>query len=246
MDRPLDMHVAVVTGASRGIGRAAALKLAEAGAAVALIARDSAALEAVAREVSIFGTRALVLPVDITDDHKLEEALQHAVVHLGSVSILVNAAGVAPPRTMHTKAPIAEWDRMLATCLRAPMVLSRMLLPDMLVHQRGLIVNIASVAARRARPGEAAYAAAKAGLLAFSHTLFREVRNSGVKVSAICPGYVDTDFIPPNRKVDRDKFLRADDVADVIIQTALSPLHACPSEIILEPQFDPEIRTPPL
>ncbi len=244
MERPLSKHVAVVTGASRGIGRATALRLAENGADVALIARDATALESVAREVALHGTRPLVLEVDITDDIRLEEALQRAVVQLGSVSILVNGAGVAPPRTMHGKAAISEWDRMLATCLRAPMVLSRMLLPDMLVHRRGLVVNIASVAARRARPGEAAYAAAKAGLLAFSHTLFREVRNSGVKVTAICPGYVDTEFIPENKKVDRGKFLRPEDVADVVVQVALSPAQACPSEVILEPQFDPEVRTP--
>lgn len=244
MERPLAKHVAVITGASRGIGRAAALKLAEAGADVALVARDEARLEAVAREVSLYGVKSRILAVDITDDRRIEEALQDVVVHLGSIAILVNAAGVAPPRTMHGKAAISEWDRMLATCLRAPMVLSRMLLPDMVVHQRGLIVNIASVAARRARPGEAAYAAAKAGLLAFSHTLFREVRNTGIKVTAICPGYVDTEFIPPNKKVDRDKFLRPEDIGDVILQAALSPAHACPSEVILEPQFDPEVRTP--
>jgi len=246
MDRPLEGHVAVVTGSSRGIGRASALKLAKQGATVALVARNAVALESVAREAGLFGARTLVVPVDITDDHGIEEALQRVVVQLGSVSILVNAAGVAPPRTMHGKAAISEWDRMLSTCLRAPMVLSRLLLPDMLAHRRGLIVNIASIAARRARPGEAAYAAAKAGLLAFSHTLFREVRNNGVKVTAICPGYVDTDFVPENKKVDRDKFLRADDVADVIVQTALTPMHACPSEIILEPQFDPEIRIAPI
>jgi len=242
MSLPLKGQVALVTGAGRGIGRATALKLAELGADVALVARSAENLERVAAEAELSGVRSLVLPVDITDDPRLEEALQRAFVQLGSVSILVNAAGTAPPRTLHGKAPIAEWDRMLATCLRAPMVLSRMLLPDMLVHQRGFIANIASLAARRVRPGEAAYSAAKAGLLAFSHALFREVRNNGIKVVAVCPGYVDTDFIPPNKRVDRDKFLRADDIADAIAHAAVSPHHLCPSEIILEPQFDPEVR----
>lgn len=244
MSRPLEGQIAVVTGAGRGIGRATALALAEQGADVALVARSVESLERVAAEASLSNVRTLVLPIDITDDHLLEEVMQRTFVQLGGVTILVNAAGTAPPRTHHGKAPVAEWDRMLAVCLRAPMVLSRMLLPDMLVHGRGLIANIASVAARRVRPGEAAYSAAKAGLLAFSHALFREVRNDGIKVVAVCPGYVDTDFIPPNKRVDRDKFLRAEDVAEAIVHAARTPAHVCPSEIILEPQFDPELRAP--
>ncbi len=238
MQLPLHGRVALITGASRGIGRVTALRLAELGADVALIARNADALDAVAREASVHGVRTLVLPLDVSDDVALEEALQRVILQLGSVSIVVHAAGTAPPRGVHGKTAIADWDAMLATCLRAPMVLDRLLLPDMLVHARGVIVHIASVAARRARPGEAAYSAAKAGLLAFSHALFREVRNSGIKVVALCPGYVDTDFIPPNKRMDRDKFLRAEDVAETIAQVVLSPSHACPSEIVLEPQFD--------
>lgn len=238
MELPLQGRVAVVTGASRGIGRVTALRLAELGADVALIARNAEALDAVAREAAVHGGHMLALPLDVTDDLAVEDALQRVLVQLGSVSILVHGAGTAPPRGNHGKAAIADWDRMLATCLRAPMVLDRLLLPDMLVHQRGVIVHIASIAARRVRPGEAAYSAAKAGLLAFSHSLFREVCNSGIKVVAVCPGYVDTEFIPPNKHMDRDKFLRPEDIAETIAQVVLSPAHACPSEIVLEPQFD--------
>jgi len=236
----LDQHIALVTGAGRGIGRATALSLARAGCDVALVARTKSELDAVAAEVEQAGVRALVLLADVTDDAQVEAFLQHAVVELGSISILVNNAGVAPPRMVHGKAAVAEWDRMLATCLRAPMVLSRLLLPDMLVHQRGTIINIASVAGRGSHPGEAAYAAAKAGLIAFSHALFAEVRNSGVRVVAVCPGYVDTALIPQNRRVDREKFLRPDDVADTILHLIALPAHACPTEILIEPQFDPE------
>lgn len=238
MQKPLDKQVALITGASKGIGKATALKLASLGASVALMARSADDLAKVAAEAELAGVRTLTFPVDVTNDEAVERALQVAMVKLGSVSILVNGAGTAPPRGSHGKAAIAEWDRMLATCLRAPMVLSRLLLPDMLVHGRGCIINIASVAARRARPGEAAYSAAKAGLLAFSHSLFREVRNSGIKVVAVCPGYVNTDFIPANRKMDRAKFLQPDDVAEAIAQAVLSPVHACVSEIILEPQLE--------
>jgi len=231
---------ALITGAGRGIGRAIALRLAQAGYNLALVARTQSQLEAVAAEASVTGVKTLVLPADITSDEQAEAMVQHAVVQLGSISVLVNNAGVAPPRAAHGKAALEEWDRMLDTCLRAPMVLSHLLLPDMLVHKRGAIVNIASTSGRVARAGEAAYAAAKAGLIAFGHAMFAEVRNSGVKVVTLCPGYVDTDFVPANKHVDRDKFLRPGDVAEIVYDVLRTPVHACPTEVVLEPQFDPE------
>lgn len=240
MPDDLANQIALITGASRGIGRALALRLAQAGCDLALVARTKDDLEAVADETGACGVRTLVLPADITDDRQVEAMVQAAMVRLGSVSILINNAGVAPARAAHGKAPMEAWDRMLATCLRAPMVLTHLLLPDMLAHRRGAIVNLASLSARTARSGEAAYAAAKAGLVAFSRALFAEVRNSGVKVVAVCPGLVDTQFIPPNRRVDRSTFLKPDDVAEMIVRLLTMPAHACPTELVLEPQFDPE------
>jgi len=242
MSGALQGHIALITGAGRGIGRATALRLARAGCDLALVARTQAELEAVAAEVAPTRVRTLVLPADVTDDAQIEATLQRAVMQLGSISVLINNAGVAPPRAHHGKAAVAEWDRMLATCLRAPMVLSRLLLPDMLVHKRGAIINMASSAARAARVGEAAYAAAKAGLIVFSRAVFAEVRNSGIKVVALCPGYVDTTFVPPNRRVDRSKFLRPEDVADAVFQILTLAAPMCPTEVTLEPQFDPEGR----
>ncbi|MGD0948524.1 MAG: SDR family oxidoreductase [Candidatus Binatia bacterium] len=240
MPAELSNNIALITGAGRGIGRATALRLARAGCDLTLVARTQAELEAVAAEAAPSGGRTLVLPADITDDAQVEFLLQRAVVQLGTISILVNNAGYAPPRTRVGKATVAEWDRVLATCLRAPMVLSRLLLPDMLAHRRGAIINIGSVAARAVRPGEAAYAAAKTGLVAFTRALFAEVRGSGIKVAVICPGYVDTDLVPVNRRVDRSKFLQPEDVAETIFQVLTSDPRACPAEVILEPQFDPE------
>lgn len=240
MANELEGRIALVTGAGRGIGRAVALRLAAAGCDVAIVSRTIEELESLAEEISATGAKSLILPADVTDDAQAEAFLQKTLIDLGSISVLVNSAGTAPPRRVHGKADIADWDRMLATCLRAPMVLSRLLLPDMLVHNRGAIVNIASTAARRARAGEAAYTAAKAGLLAFSHALFREVRDHGIKVVAICPGYVDTGFVPKNKQVDREKFLRPSDVAEIAFDVVMAPPHACPTEVILEPQFDPE------
>ncbi len=240
MAAELATHVALVTGAGRGIGRATALRLAHAGCDLALVGRTQSEIEAVAAAVSSSGVRARALAADITDEAQVASMLQRALSELGRISILINNAGSAPARTPMHKMRVADLDRTLATCLRAPIVLSRLLLPDMLAQQRGAIINVVSSAPRRARPGEAVYAAAKAGLLAFSHVLFAETRNSGIKVAAICPGYVDTGFVPPNRRVDRTKFLRPEDVAETIFQVLTGAPWLCPTEVILEPQLDPE------
>lgn len=241
MTPPLHDQEALVSGAGRGIGRAIALRLSAAGCRVAALGRTAATLEETARAAEAAGG-APVLPVavDITRDEDLEAALRIVIERLGRITVLVNNAGFAPPRASVLKTPLADWDRTLDTCLRAPMVLTRLVLPDMLAHGRGAIVNIASVAGKRGRAGEAAYAAAKFGLLGFTQSLFAEVRGHGIKVAAICPGLVDTDLIPPNARVDRGKFLQTSDVADAVFDVLVRPLRACPTEIVLEPQYDPE------
>ncbi len=234
-------HVAVVTGAGRGIGRAIAVRLASLGCQVAAVARTESELQEAAAEAALAGNGSiLAVPTDVTHDAELEQAVRFIMERLGRISVLVNNAGFAPPRTSLLKTSLADWDRTLATCLRAPMVLTRLVLPDMLAHSHGTIVNIASIASKRGRAGEAAYAAAKFGLLGFTQSLFEEVRGHGIKVAAICPGVVDTGLIPPNKSVDRSKFLQPSDIADVVEQVLATPIRACPTEIILEPQLDPE------
>lgn len=248
--RPNLRHqVAVVTGAGRGIGRAIAVRLAAAHCRVAAIARTRNDLEdtveagrAAAAEAAVHDAEPiLAVPVDITDDGGIEEAVRFIFERLGRIAILVNNAGYAPPRTSVLKTSLADWDQTLGTCLRAPMVLTRLVLPDMLAHGQGAIVNIASVAAKAGRAGEAAYAAAKFGLLGFTQSLYEEVHNHGIKVTAICPGLVDTDFIPPNNKIDRAKFLQPEDIADIVYNVVSSPFRMCPREIVVEPQYDPEL-----
>jgi len=237
---PLSDHVALVTGASRGIGRAVALRLARAGCRVAGVARTASDLEHTARLAASEGHALLAVPVDVTCDAALEDAVRVVRERLGRITVLVNNAGVAPARGTVLKTPLAAWDRTLATCLRAPIVLVRLVLPDMLAHGDGAIVNIASVAGKRGRAGEAAYAAAKFGLLGFTQSLFAEVRDRGIKVTAICPGLVDTALIPPNKRVERSRFLQPSDVADAVHDVLASPARTCPTEIVLEPQYDPE------
>jgi short-subunit dehydrogenase len=119
------------------------------------------------------------------------------------------------------------------------MVLTKLVLPSMIARRSGTIVNICSVAGLTGKSGEAAYTAAKFGLRGFSQSLFEEVREYGIKVSTICPGYVDTSLIPPNRRVDRSKMLSPEDVAQAVYEVIVSSARCCPLEIILQPQHDP-------
>jgi len=238
----LGEHVALVTGAGRGIGRAIAVQLARSGCRVAILARTASELDETLAEAGTDAAAAAVLavPADVTHDADLEQAVRLIIERLGRITLLVNNAGFAPPRGSVLKTSLADWDRTLATCLRAPMVLTRLVLPDMLAHGRGTIINIASIAGKQGRAGEAAYAAAKFGLLGFTQSLFDEVRGHGIKVTAIVPGFVDTDLVPPNKRVDRAKFLQPSDVADAVLGILSSAPRACPTEIVLEPQHDPE------
>jgi 3-oxoacyl-[acyl-carrier protein] reductase len=236
-------QTALVSGAGRGIGRAIAVRLAEEGCRVAALARTESQLAEtvdLAPEATPAAGGILPVPADVTRDGDLEQAVQHVIQRLGRITILVNNAGFAPPRASFLKTSLADWDRTLATCLRAPMVLTRLVLPDMLAHGQGSILNIASIAGKKGRAGEAAYAAAKFGLLGFTQSLFAEVRSHGIKVAAICPGLVDTGLIPPNSRVDRNKFLQPSDIAEVVVAVLTSPVRTCATEIVIEPQYDPE------
>jgi 3-oxoacyl-[acyl-carrier protein] reductase len=239
---PLHDQVALVTGAGRGIGRAIAVRLVQAGCRVALLARTESDLAETARLATAAAPDVPVLSVraDVTRDADLEIAVRVIIERLGRIAVLVNNAGFAAPRSTVLKTSLADCDRTLATCLRAPMLLTRLVLPDMLAHKHGAILNIASIAGKRGRAGEAAYAAAKFGLLGFTQSLFEEVRAHGIKVAAICPGLVDTALIPPNTRVDRSTFLQPNDVAEMVYHVLTSPARACPTEIVLEPQRNPE------
>jgi short-subunit dehydrogenase len=119
------------------------------------------------------------------------------------------------------------------------MALTKLVLPGMIERQQGAIINICSLAGMTGKAGEAAYAAAKFGVRGFTQSLFAEVREYGLKVSTICPGYVDTEMIPPNRRVDRTKMLHPEDVAEAVYSVVMSSAQACPVEIVLQPQYDP-------
>jgi NAD(P)-dependent dehydrogenase (short-subunit alcohol dehydrogenase family) len=236
---PLAGRIALITGASRGIGRATAVRLARAGAAIVLAARTEPDLSAVAEIIRTLGMEALVVPTDVIDDQQLEALVDATLARFGHIDLLVNNAGGGPPRTPVVKARIMDWEWTLRVNLWATMVLTKLVLPSMIEHRSGAIVNICSLASLTGKTGEAVYAAAKFGVRGFSQSLFEEVREYGIKVSTLCPGYVDTALIPPNRRVDRSKMLSPEDVAEAVYGVVVSPARCCPLEIVLQPQHDP-------
>jgi NADP-dependent 3-hydroxy acid dehydrogenase YdfG len=230
-------RVALVTGASRGIGRATALALAREGCAVALVARGREALAEAAAAVRDVGGRALAIPADVTQDAAVEAVVDQTVAELGRLDVLVTAAGVASFGPVAGAKP-ADWDPMLAVNLRAAMVCCRAVLPVMARQRGGVIVNLGSVAATRTIAGTAAYAATKAGLLAFSRVLAEEVRRDGIRVAVFHAGATDTalwDAVPG--APDRSRMLRAEDVARaVVLAVALAPRAALEELTLLPPE----------
>jgi len=236
---PLAGQVALITGAGRGIGRAIALRLAQAGIATVLAARTESQLRETASLAEQSGTETLCLPTDVTQDQHIKALVVTALSHFGHIDILVNNAGGGPPRTPAVKARPGDWEVTLRTNLWSTMLLSKLVLPAMIAQEHGTIINICSQAGLVGRAGEAAYAAAKFGIRGFSQALLEEVREKGVSVSTIFPGLVDTQMVPPNKRLKRDKMLSPDDVAETVYNIVVSSPQCCPAEVVLQPQYDP-------
>ena len=204
-----------------------------------LAARTENQLQDTAAAIQAAGGATLVIPTDVTDDAQLEALVNRTLTRFGRIDILINNAGGGPPRSLSVKARLTDWELTLRTNLWATMLLSKLVLPAMLAQRSGVIVNICSQAGLTGRAGEAAYAAAKFGVRGFSQALREEVGENGVKVSTIFPGYVDTAMIPFNKRLDRSKMLRPDDVAEAVHTVVTSPASCCPVELVLQPLHDP-------
>ncbi len=235
--------VAIVTGAGRGIGRATALALAREGFALCLAARSRGELEETRAVSGLAAERSLIVLVDLAQPESADNLVVAALEHYGRIDLIVNNAGWSPARTALAKLSEDDLDRILAVNLRAPIAITKIAADAMSRRGAGAIVNIASAAARKTPAGEAVYAAAKAGLVAFTHAAFAELRSRGVKLAVIIPGLVDTALIPANKRLDRTAMLAPGDVAEAVLQVVRAPARACPIEIVLEPQFDP-MRAP--
>jgi 2-hydroxycyclohexanecarboxyl-CoA dehydrogenase len=180
----------LVTGASRGIGRSIALRFAEEGAHVAVVARSAEALQETAKRVEELGGKSLAIPADITSPGAAEECVAAAEKAFGPVDVLVNNAGMFIWRPFLKLSP-EDWDRVLATNLTAAAAFCRAVLPGMVERRRGRIVNVASIHGMRGDANVAAQSAAKFGLIGLTQSLAREFRTCNVAVNAVSPGTVE-------------------------------------------------------
>lgn len=229
-------RVALVTGASRGIGRAAALALARGGCSLVLAARGREALEAVAREARERGAEALEVPTDVTDERSVQAFIQ-AAAQFGGIDALVNAAGYgrfAPIESSESR----DWHATIAANLTGMYFCCKHAVPLMLAQGAGQIVNVLSIAARHPFPNSTAYCASKFGAYGFTLALAAEVRRRGIRVTALLPGAVDTPFWdaaggdPP-----REQMLRPEDVGESIRALLDQPPGMTTDELVLMPPF---------
>ncbi len=249
MTSTLTGTVAVITGASSGIGRATARVLAERGASVALIARRQDRLEALAAQIQSAGGTAYVVPADITDRIQAETAVKAVVDHFGRVDILVNNAGLMLLGPI-VGANSHEWERMIAVNQNGLLYMTSAALPHLLAAAKdgarlvADIVNISSIAGRVAWANYGVYNMTKFGVNGFTESLRQEVTKRHVRVGVIEPGGVDTELGSHNSGAMRDSIdafyettevLQAEDIADGVAYMVTRPRHAAVSELWIMP-----------
>ena len=194
MSSDLKGKVALVTGASRGLGEGAARALAAAGAAVMLVARDGALADSVAREIAAKGARAEALSCDVADYAAIQKVFAETTARLGRIDILINNAGVIDPIAEVVTSDPAAWAQNISINLIGAYHVLRAVLPEMLANGGGSIVNVSSGAAYRPLEGWSAYCAAKAGLAMLTRSIELETAGKGLRIFGFSPGTIDTDM----------------------------------------------------
>jgi len=230
---PLTDAVALVTGGSRGIGRAIALRLAALGAAVAICGRDGAALQESSAAIARSGGRVFSQVADVTHSADVSDLVAKTESALGPISILINNAGIGLFGLAHEKSE-ADWDRVLGTNLKSAFLVSRAVVPSMIRRGSGDIINISSLAGRNAFAGGGLYCASKWGLQGLSACMAEDLRDFGIRVSVIAPGSVATGFSGRGPK-DAAKALKPEDVAHAVAMIATQGPQSFLSEIQLRP-----------
>jgi 3-oxoacyl-[acyl-carrier protein] reductase len=227
--------VAVVTGASKGIGKAIAVALADTGVKVVLAARTHRTVEQVASNLREIGADAFAVPTDVTDADAVQNLIQRTIGTYQKLDILINNAGNGIFGTVADFDP-SDWDSVINSNLKGVFLCAKYALPHLLTQGDGQIVNVLSIAAKVAFPASSAYCAAKAGALALTKVLAAEVRDQNIRVTAVLPGSVATPFwddIPQHPEFE--KMLKPEHVANAVLSVCQQPVGMVTEEIVVMP-----------
>jgi 3-oxoacyl-[acyl-carrier protein] reductase len=233
----LNGQVALITGSSRGIGLAIARRLGRMGARVSLCARRKADLESAAADLRAAGIEVLAVPTDVTRADAVSKLVSETQRSLGPIDILVNNAGIGIFSPFYHQTD-ADWNSVLDTNLKAAFLTSRAVAPEMIRRKSGHIINISSLAGKSTFANGAIYCASKWGLLGLTGCMAEDLRAHGVRVSAICPGSVATEFSPHAGK-DPSKMLQPDDVAHAVAALVTQSPGSFISEVHIRPTQKP-------
>jgi 3-oxoacyl-[acyl-carrier protein] reductase len=232
MSESLSNKTAIVTGASKGIGKAIALSLTGAGVKVVLAARHLEDLESVEKEIRAHRGECLTVQADVSKEADVDRLIDKAIGAFGAVDILVNNAGFGIFSKV-ADTSVKDFDGMMNVNLRGVFLCCKGILPTMIRQKSGAIINIASLAGKNSFVGGATYSATKWGLLGFSRSLMLEVREFNIRVVAICPGSVNTSFSDHSK--DSEKIIQPQDVADTVLFALTMPARSNVSEIDIRP-----------
>jgi len=225
----------LITGVSSGIGRSLAVEFARCGDRIVGIARDRRLLKALEREIRSEGGDGIMLPCDVRQERQVMNAIKRGTSVLGPCDILVNNAGVTAFGNFLATS-VRSFDEILDTNLKGAMIVTRAVLPSMVKHKKGTIINIVSYAAKTVYQGSSAYSAAKAGLAGMMNVIREEVRSSGVKVINVYPGAVLTPmWSPKQRALFQDTMIPSGDFARMLYELSLQPASMTVEELVVRP-----------
>ena len=230
---PLRKRIALVTGGSRGIGKAIALRLASLGADVAICGRDKEKLAEVEKTLRENETRMAAIAADVTRTSEVADLVEKVESELGPIDLLVNNAGIGVFGPVHEKSE-EEWDRLMDANLKSVFLVSRAVVPGMIRRGGGDIINISSLAGKNVFAGGGIYCASKWGVQGLSGCMAEELREYGIRVSTVCPGSVATEFSGRGPK-DSTRVLKPEDVAHAVAMIATQGEQSFISEVHLRP-----------
>ena len=219
----LQGQVAIVTGASRGLGRAIALALAEEGAALALVARNGQALNEVATQIEQMGREVLVVACDVRDAAQIKTLIDRTLAEWSRIDVLVNSAGIALRRPL-VETDAQDWDAVLDTLLKGTFLVTQAVLPTMIAAKRGNIINLIAPLDKIVAPGLSAYAAAKFGVAGLTQTLGKELRRYGININGLHPGgFADTAMVRETVPELKDNLLDPSTITPAAVALATQP-----------------------